>query len=110
MALGPAAAMVRACRSSSYLPTPRSIMSARPLRAQPLISRHLEAPWLGGARISEPSFARPSGPLLDLFDFSRPVSRTLILDPTTGLPVAPSKDSQEDESRAPGAPSPPTTR
>ncbi|MDQ3829654.1 MAG: hypothetical protein M3361_10190, partial [Candidatus Tectomicrobia bacterium] len=60
--------------------------------------------------LSATSFDRLSGPLLDMFDFARPVSRTVILDPTTGLPVAPAKDSQGDGSRAPGAASPPATR
>jgi len=80
------------------------------LADQTSIPRFIEDHWLGGERISETSFDRFSGPLLDLFDFSRPVSRTAILDPTTGLPVAPSKDSQGDESIAPGTASPPATR
>jgi phospholipase C len=80
------------------------------LADQTSILRFIEDHWLRGERISETSFDRLSGSSLDLFDFSRPVSRTLILDPTTGLPVAPTKDSQGDGSRAPGAAAPPATR
>jgi phospholipase C len=80
------------------------------LADQTSILRLIADNWLRGERISATSFDRLSGPLLDLFDFARPVSRTVILDPITGLPVAPTKDSQGGRSRAPGAASPPATR
>ena len=45
--------------------------------------------WLGGQRVSEISFDRIAGSLADMFDFSRPVICRLLLEPATGLPVAP---------------------
>jgi phospholipase C len=80
------------------------------LADQTSILRLIEDHWLRGERISETSFDRLSGSLLDLFDFARPMSRTVILDPTTGLPVDPTKVSPEGGSRAPGVPWPPATR
>jgi phospholipase C len=80
------------------------------LADQTSILRLIEDTWLRRERLSATSFDRLSGSLLDMFDFARPVSRTVILDPTTGLPVAPTKDSQGGGSRAPGAASPPATR
>ncbi len=58
------------------------------LSDQTSVLRLIEDNWLGGQRISELSFDRTAGSLLDLFDFSAPRLRRLILDPESGLPVA----------------------
>jgi phospholipase C len=57
------------------------------LSDQTSILRFIEDNWLGGQRISDISFDSFAGSLLDLFDFSRPKLRRLILDPETGLIV-----------------------
>jgi phospholipase C len=57
------------------------------LTDQTSILRFIEDNWLGGERVSEMSFDRIAGSLADLFDFSAPVMRRLLLDPATGLPV-----------------------
>ena len=54
------------------------------LTDQTSILRFIEDNWLSGARISEISFDRIAGPLDDMFDFAKPVTRTLLLDPVTG--------------------------
>jgi phospholipase C len=61
------------------------------LTDQTSIMRFIEDNWLGGERISEISFDRIAGSLADMFDFSRPVMRRLLLDPATGLPQKPVK-------------------
>jgi phospholipase C len=61
------------------------------LTDQTSILRFIEDNWLNGERISELSFDRIAGSLADMFDFSGPLMRRLILDPTTGLPAGPSK-------------------
>ena len=57
------------------------------LTDQTSILRFIEDNWLEGERVSELSFDRIAGSLADLFDFSRPVMRRLLLDPATGLPL-----------------------
>jgi phospholipase C len=61
---------------------------AHSLTDQTSILRLIEDNWLGGLRVSDLSFDRIAGSLLDLFDFSGPRMRRLILDPETGLPAA----------------------
>jgi phospholipase C len=56
------------------------------LTDQTSILRFIEDNWLGGERISEISFDRIAGALADMFDFSAPVMRQLILDTITGFP------------------------
>jgi len=56
------------------------------LTDQTSILRFIEDTWLGGARISEISFDRKAGSLLDMLDLARPGVRRLQLDPATGLP------------------------
>lgn len=56
------------------------------LMDQTSILRFIEDNWLDGARISDISFDRKAGSLLDLFTLSRPVMRRLRLDPATGVP------------------------
>jgi phospholipase C len=56
------------------------------LTDQTSILRFIEDNWLDGARISEISFDRKAGSLLDMFNLSRQVMRRLRLDPATGLP------------------------
>jgi phospholipase C len=56
------------------------------LSDQTSILRFVEDIWLNGARVSEISFDRKAGSLLDMFDLTRRVTRRLRLDPTTGLP------------------------
>jgi phospholipase C len=56
------------------------------LSDQTSILRLIEDNWLDGARISEISFDRKAGSLLDMLDLSRPFVRRLQLDPATGLP------------------------
>jgi phospholipase C len=56
------------------------------LTDQTSILRFIEDNWLDGARISEISFDRKAGSLLDMFNLARPVMRRLLLDPATGLP------------------------
>ena len=58
------------------------------LSDQTSVLRLIEDNWLGGQRISDLSFDRIAGSLLDMFDFDAPRIRRLILDPDTGLPVA----------------------
>lgn len=53
---------------------------------QSSILRFIEDNWNLG-RIGDQSFDEKAGSLADLFDFSRPISRRLMLDPYTGLPV-----------------------
>jgi phospholipase C len=60
---------------------------ASALSDQTSILRLIEDNWLDGQRVSETSFDRIAGSLLDLFDFSAPRMRRLLLDPDTGLPV-----------------------
>jgi len=55
------------------------------LTDQTSILRFIEDNWLDGERVSETSFDRFAGPLDDLFDFSAPVMRRVLLDPQTGL-------------------------
>ena len=54
------------------------------LTDQTSILRFIEDNWLGGERISELSFDRIAGPLSDMFEFSYPLMRRLLLDPVTG--------------------------
>lgn len=54
------------------------------LTDQTSILRFIEDHWLKGERISEISFDRIAGPLTDMFDFSSPNLRRLLLDPATG--------------------------
>ena len=56
------------------------------LTDQTSILRFIEDNWLGGQRISAISFDRFAGSLDDMFDFTRPKMRRLLLDPVTGLP------------------------
>jgi phospholipase C len=60
---------------------------AHSLTDQSSILRLIEDNWLGGQRIGGLSFDQFAGSMLDLFDFSAPRVRRLILDPDTGLPV-----------------------
>jgi phospholipase C len=55
------------------------------LSDQTSVLRFIEDIWLDGARVSEISFDRRAGSLLDMFDLARRVTRRLRLDPTTGL-------------------------
>ena len=55
------------------------------LSDQTSILRFIEDNWLGGQRISAISFDNFAGSLLDMFDFSSPRMRRLILDPDSGL-------------------------
>jgi len=57
------------------------------LTDQTSILRFIEDNWLGGQRISQISFDRFAGSLDDMFDFERPKTRRLLLDPVTGLPL-----------------------
>lgn len=57
------------------------------LTDQTSILRFIEDNWLGGQRISDISFDNFAGTLDDMFDFSRPVMRRVLLDPATGLSV-----------------------
>ena len=57
------------------------------LTDQTSILRFIEDNWLRSQRISELSFDNFAGSLADMFDFSRPVMRRLLLDPATGLPA-----------------------
>ena len=59
------------------------------LTDQTSILRFIEDNWLAGQRVSAISFDRIAGSLADMFDFSRPVMRRLLLDPATGLPAPP---------------------
>lgn len=52
---------------------------------QTSILRFIEDTWLGGRRVSPISFDNFAGSLADMFDFTRPKPRRLILDPETGL-------------------------
>ena len=54
------------------------------LTDQTSILRFIEDNWLNGERISEISFDRIAGSLADMFDFSAPKMRRLLLDPATG--------------------------
>ena len=54
------------------------------LTDQTSILRFIEDNWLRGERISEISFDRIAGSLADMFDFSSPAMRRLLLDPATG--------------------------
>ena len=54
------------------------------LTDQTSILRFIEDNWLNGERISEISFDRIAGSLDDMFDFSAPVMRRVLLDPATG--------------------------
>jgi len=56
------------------------------LTDQTSILRFIEDNWLDGARISEISFDRIAGSLDDMFDFSAPVMRRVLLDPATAQP------------------------
>jgi phospholipase C len=56
------------------------------LSDQTSVLRFIEDIWLGGARVSEISFDREAGSLLDMFDLARRITRRLRLDPSTGLP------------------------
>lgn len=57
------------------------------LTDQTSILRFIEDIWLNGQRISDTSFDNIAGSLLDMFDFSQTVPRTLLLDPVSGRPV-----------------------
>src|SRR5262249_12946622 len=57
------------------------------LTDQTSILRFIEDNWLDGKRISDISFDRFAGSLDDMFDFSGPAMRTLLLDPATGQPL-----------------------
>jgi phospholipase C len=65
------------------------------LSDQTSILRFIEDNWLGDGRISESSFDRIAGSLADIFDFSAPVMRQLILDTVTGLPVRSGRGADE---------------
>ena len=65
------------------------------LTDQTSILRFIEDNWLGGERINELSFDRIAGSLADMFDFSAPVMRQLILDTVTGLPVRSGRGADE---------------
>ena len=65
------------------------------LTDQTSILRFIEDNWLGSERISEISFDRIAGALADMFDFSAPVMRQLILDTVTGLPVRSGRGADE---------------
>ena len=65
------------------------------LTDQTSILRFIEDNWLGGGRISEISFDQIAGSLADMFDFSAPVMRQLILDTVTGLPVRSGRGADE---------------
>ena len=67
----------RRTRSENYV--------SHALTDQTSILRFIEDNWLDGERISDISFDRIAGSLDDMFDFSRPVMRKLLLDPATGL-------------------------
>jgi len=57
------------------------------LTDQSSVIRFVEDNWLGGQRVSSTSFDQQAGSLSDMFDFSQSGSRTVMLDPATGLPV-----------------------
>ena len=57
------------------------------LTDQSSITRFIEDNWLGGIRLTAISFDNSAGSLTDLFDFSQSSTRTLFLDPFSGLPV-----------------------
>jgi phospholipase C len=57
------------------------------LTDQTSILRFIEDNWLGGERVSDLSFDRKAGSLLDMLDFSRRLVRRLRLDPATGTRV-----------------------
>jgi phospholipase C len=61
------------------------------LTDQTSILRFIEDNWLRAQRISEISFDNFAGSFGDMFDFSRPVMRRLLLDPATGLPARPAR-------------------
>jgi phospholipase C len=65
------------------------------LTDQTSILRFIEDNWLGGGRISAISFDRIAGSLADMFDFSAPVMRQLILDTVTGLPIRSGRGADE---------------
>jgi len=56
------------------------------LTDQTSILRFIEDNWLGGQRIGGGSFDQRAGTINNMFDFSNSGSRTLMLDPNTGLP------------------------
>ena len=58
------------------------------LTDQTSILRFIEDNWLGGQRVSTNSLDAIAGSLVDLFDFSRPRMRRLLLDAATGLPAS----------------------
>ena len=58
------------------------------LTDQTSIMRFIEDNWLGGQRVSTNSLDAIAGSLVDLFDFSRPRMRRLLLDAATGLPAS----------------------
>ena len=55
------------------------------LTDQTSILRFIEDNWLNGERISEISFDRIAGSLDDMFQFSVPIMRRVLLDPATGI-------------------------
>ena len=59
------------------------------LTDQTSILRFIEDNWLDSERISTLSFDRIAGSLADMFDFSRPRMRRLLLDPASGSPSPP---------------------
>ncbi|MEU9214508.1 alkaline phosphatase family protein [Streptomyces sp. NPDC048415] len=56
------------------------------LTDQTSILRFIEDNWLGGQRIGDGSFDALAGSLNNMFDFSHPYPKPLILDPNTGEP------------------------
>jgi phospholipase C len=78
--------MGRGSRCWSYPPYAKRNYVSHTLSDQTSVLRFIEDIWLGGARVSEISFDRKAGSLLDMFDLARRVTRRLRLDPTTGLP------------------------
>jgi phospholipase C len=64
------------------------------LTDQTSIVKFIQDNWLDGQRISGVSFDRFAGSLDDMFDFTRPSMRRLILDPVTGLAERPPRPTR----------------
>jgi phospholipase C len=62
------------------------------LTDQTSILHFIEDNWLNGERVSEMSFDRFAGSLDDMFQFSAPVMRRVLLDPATGTANRTRKD------------------
>jgi phospholipase C len=65
------------------------------LTEQASITRFIEDNWLGGKRIGNGSADATAGRLANMFDFKHPNDKQLILEPTTGEPVASSVVSSQ---------------